>query len=68
MFVRWYLNNVKGCENDQRGKFVNGCLVSGGHTEGSRIIKEGYELCLDKWADKHKKCVDAVIKRFVDRR
>jgi len=54
----------QGCENDQRGKFVNGCLVSGGHTEGSRIIKEGYELCLDKWADKHKKCVDAVIKRF----
>jgi len=54
----------QGCENDQRGKFVNGCLVSGGHTEGSRIIKEGYELCLDKWETKHKKCVDAVIKRF----
>jgi len=54
----------QGCENDQRGKFVNGCLVDGGHTQGNRIIKEGYEMCLDKWESKHKKCVDAVVKRF----
>jgi len=54
----------QGCENDQRGRFVNACLVDGGHTEGNRIIKEGYEMCLDRWEDKHKKCVDNVVKRF----
>ena len=43
---------------------MNTCLVDGGHTEGNRVIKEGYELCLDKWGDKHKKCVDNVVKRY----
>ena len=55
----------QGCENSQRGKFINLCLVEGGHTEGSRIVKEGYELCLEKWAAKHKRCVDNVVKRSV---
>ena len=39
--------------------------MDGGHTEGNRIIKEGYEMCLDRWQDKHKKCVDNVVKRLV---
>ena len=55
----------QGCENSQRGKFINRCLVEGGHTEDSRIVKEGYELCLEKWAAKHKHCVDNVVKRSV---
>jgi len=54
----------QGCENKQRGQFVNNCLLEGGHTQGNRIIKDGYEICLEKWETKHKKCVDAVIKRF----
>ena len=55
----------QGCENSDRGKYINTCLVNGGHTEGNRIVKEGYELCLDSWARKHKQCVDNVIKRWV---
>ena len=31
----------------------------------NRVIKEGYELCLEKWAAKHKRCVDNVVKRSV---
>ena len=26
----------QGCESTERGKFVNKCLVDGGHTEGNR--------------------------------
>ena len=52
----------QGCENDQRGKYINNCLVAGGHTDGNRIVKEGYDNCLDKWAAKHKQCVDNVIR------
>lgn len=54
----------QGCENSDRGKYINACLVKGGHTDGNRIVKEGYDLCLDNWASKHKQCVDNVIKRF----
>ena len=38
--------------------------MKGGHTEGNRVTKNGYESCLDSWEGKHKKCVDNVIKRF----
>ena len=72
----------QGCENTQRGKYINSCLgnnnilhsihtfhmylfvVKGGHTEGNRVTKDGYESCLDSWEGKHKKCVDNIIKRF----
>ena len=27
----------QGCESTERGKFVNKCLVEGGHTEGNRF-------------------------------
>jgi len=54
----------QGCESSQRGKYVNTCLVEGGHTQGSRVIKEGYEKCIDSWDSKHKGCVDRVIRRF----
>jgi len=54
----------QGCESSQRGKYVNSCLVEGGHISGSRVIKEGYEKCLDNWETKHKGCVDRVIRRF----
>ena len=37
--------------------------MEGGHTKENRIVKEGYELCLDQWAGKHKHCVDNVVKR-----
>jgi len=54
----------QGCESTERGKFVNKCLVDGGHTEGNRVVKEGYERCVSSWEKKHKKCVDTVIRRF----
>ena len=48
-------------------KILSGCLtaglVKGGHTEGSRVQKDGYELCLERWEGRHKRCVDNVIKR-----
>ena len=68
----------QGCESTERGKFVNKCLVDGGHTEGNRfgftdgsdlrscavarVVKEGYERCVSSWEKKHKKCVDTVIR------
>ena len=56
----------QGCENSQRGKYINRCLLDGGHTKENRVVKEGYELCLEKWASKHKQCVDNVVKRSVE--
>ena len=47
----------------QRGKYINRCLLDGGHTKENRVVKEGDELCLEKWASKHKQCVDSVVKR-----
>ena len=64
----------QGCESSQRGKHVNSCLVEGGHTKGtgdtvvgalntwSRVVKEGYEKCTKLWENKHKKCVERVIR------
>ncbi|XP_023335629.1 zinc metalloproteinase nas-1 [Eurytemora carolleeae] len=54
----------QGCESFQRGKFMNRCLVEGGFTENGRVIKDGYERCLEAWNAKHKKCVDYISNRY----
>lgn len=53
----------QGCDRDQRGSFVNTCLVAGNHTQGGRILKDGYDLCLQRWDGKHKQCVEKVVAR-----
>ena len=38
----------QGCENNQRGKFINLCLVEGGHTKDNRIVKVKISQCFQQ--------------------
>ena len=38
----------QGCENNQRGKFINLCLVEGGHTKDNRIVKVEISQCFQQ--------------------
>ena len=56
----------QGCESTERGKFVNKCLVDGGHTEGNRsdIWPSGNDLKLPPGLSKRvTSVVSAVGKR-----
>jgi len=58
------LMELQGCENTQRGRFLNNCLVTGGFTSNGTIINDGYEICFEKWDKKHSACVEVVKKEF----
>ena len=46
-------------EDTPRG---TGDTVAGALNTWCRVVKEGYEKCTQLWENKHKKCVDRVIR------